>query len=252
MFFADSIEWSACHAWARGFDTDTHTYMQIDVFINCSENVKISPDSFAEIFLRVKAYLALGRFALPFPFCTVFTISWLTWKCLLCSASGFTRWKKMWAGDMTLSFPDMYALLHLHISQMMDPATSSPTALPCPPPSPGPQPLRHLKTRKDLGWKLKKRHQKHWQEKVSAALLSLSMASWAVEDTWVNFVGAEGGKSSEEPCLLFHGQGTRTAHHSPTGTGSFETGHHCDHQLPESTCRYGSHSASLPNTNNFA
>lgn len=77
MFFPDSIEWSAYHAWAGGFDTDTHTYMQIYVSINHRENVKISPDSFAEIFLRVKAYLALGRFPLPFPFCSVFTIPWL-------------------------------------------------------------------------------------------------------------------------------------------------------------------------------
>lgn len=64
--------------------------------------------------------------------------------------------RKMQAGDTTLSFPARHAPVHLRVLHTKDPVTSSLTALPCPPPSPGPQPPRHLKNREDLGWKLKK------------------------------------------------------------------------------------------------
>lgn len=38
----------------------------------------------------------------------------------------------------------------------------------------------------------------------------------------------------------------------PAGNGSFETGHCCDHQLPQSACEYENHGTGLPCINNFA
>lgn len=206
-----------------GFDIDTHTHpcTHTHIYINYNAKVKISAVSFTKNFLDGESLSCFQEnFFFHFPsvaFSQFFGLHKIISYIQHFALPG-TKNRSSLAGYTMLFFPSMWDLVHLHVPQTMDPATSSPSALPSLPPSPG---HSHQST-----WKPGRTLPENWERTLktqtkieSAALLSLTMASWAVADIWVRFPGTVDGKSPEMLC-------------SPP-----QTGHGCDHHLPKNTCR---------------